>query len=114
RGCWRNTEPEPAIRVMLINVRGKSLIPHGIGDDQIELPWLAVRVSKGRPPHGVAGGDLRLHIVNESVHPCHRERCTVDFLPKKLQRSDLRRELQSPVLPFPVRLQQPQMTLDEQ
>ena len=71
-------------------------------------------LGEARVGHGVAQGNLGLHVVDESVHAGHCEGGGVDFLAEEFQRGDLGRELLRPVAFHAELLDQPQVGFDEQ
>ena len=65
----RKTVVEAVSRVVAVDVLRKVLVPHRICSDEVKLPEVPAAVRKGRIAHRVPECDLRIHIVEKSVHP---------------------------------------------
>jgi len=68
------------------DIRVERLIPHGIGDDDVEGAKPAVRRLELGINHGVAARHLDRHVVNDRVHFRHGVAFGRQFLAIKLER----------------------------
>ena len=113
-GSGRDAQVKTFVGVVLVQIRRKVLVPHGIGGDQIKGHEAAGLIAKGGVAHGVAQANVGLHVVDHRIHARHGEGGRVDFLAKELKRRMMGRQPAVAVLFLSMGLQQAEVTLDEQ
>ena len=78
---------EAAERIVFINRFIERLVPHRIGNDDVEFFQAGVGVAELGVAHRIAAHDFALHVVNDHVHAGNGVAGTGEFLPEELERA---------------------------
>jgi hypothetical protein len=72
---------EPVVGINLVHFLVEILVPHRVYRHDIEMRKRALADKKCRALHRIPECDLRLQIVDERIHLCHRKRGVLVLLP---------------------------------